>query len=57
MTDGFSTVVQQIDELERHYREKQHEAAGEGDDVGGAYFAGHVSALIRVRKLIGDTDD
>lgn len=54
MTEDSDTAIRQLDELERHYREKQYEAVKEGDDIGGAYFAGHVSALIRAQELIDD---
>lgn len=54
MTDASDRVIQQLRELQQHYRENQHEAVCDGDDIGGAYFSGHVSALIRAQEVITD---
>lgn len=54
MTDRDGDAIQRLNELEQHYRDKQHEAVRDEDDIGAAYFSGHVSALIRAEEVLSD---
>jgi hypothetical protein len=53
-SEPSDTAIEQLTELERQYREKQHDAVTDGDAIGGAYFSGHVSALIRAQEVLDD---
>lgn len=55
MTSEESTAaIERVREQQQQYREKQQEALRDEDDIGAAYFSGHVSGLILAEEAIKD---